>query len=254
VKTNVRRAVAALGVLSALAFGTLPATAVPGVSGTSPTPATCPDVTGATFTHSTTINNPYLPLPLGTTFRSEGKTKGHSFVDVQTVTGQTRDLDGVTTVEVHDQIFQDGSLAEDTTDYFAQDDSGNVWYFGEHSTEYNKKGETSDGGSWLAGVDGAEPGFIMEANPRVNDTYCQENAAGVAEDRAEVVAVGQSLAVPYGTFRRNVIVTKEFTPIEPGKAENKYYGRCVGEIKSEAITGGTEVLQLTSVQPRLTPC
>jgi hypothetical protein len=246
VKTKSWRALVAAGVLAALATGSLPATAAPAE-------VTCPDVSAATFTHPTTISNRYLPLPRGTTFRSEGKTKGHSFVDVQVVTNQTRDLDGVRTVVVQDQIFQDGSLTEDTKDFFAQDDIGNVWYFGEESTEYDKKGNTSDGGSWHAGIDG-EPGFIMEADPQVGDTYCQENAPSVAEDRAQVVAVGQSLVVPYGTFNRNVVVTKEFTPLEPGKTENKFYGPCVGEIKSEAITGGTEVLELTSVRPRLRAC
>ena len=245
VKTKPWRALLAAAVLAGLVAGPLPASAAP-------PQATCPDVSGATFHHSTTIDNRYLPLPAGAVFRSEGKTKGHSFLDVQTVTNDTRVLDGVNTVIVHDQIYQDSILTEDTLDYFAQDDAGNVWYFGERSTEYDKKGNTTDGGSWLAGVDG-EPGFIMEANPHVGDTYCQENAAGVAEDRAQVVAVGQSLTVPYGTFR-DVVVTKEFTPLEPGKTENKYYGPCVGEIKSAAITGGTEVLQLTTVQPHLTPC
>jgi hypothetical protein len=215
---------------------------------------TCPDVTKASFSNPTAITNPNLPFPTGTTFRYHGITKGHTLDDVLAVTRRTVVLDGVSALEVDDNVLIDGSLIETTKDYFTQDNAGNVWYFGEDSTAIAKNGTTSSAGSWHAGVNGAQPGIVMEASPKVGDTYCQENVPGIAEDRAQVVAVGQSLTVPYATFNHNVLETKEFTPLEPGKIENKFYGRCVGEIKADATNGGTEEQELTSVSPALTPC
>jgi len=242
-----KRRVLLAAVVGLMAVGTYPAVAANQT-------VNCPAVAKATFKKPTDITNPNLPLPVGTTFTSHGMTKGHALDDVVAITSQSKVLDGVKTVVSDDRVSLDGSLAEETLDYFAQDDAGNVWYFGEDSSAIDKNGTTSSAGSWHAGVDGAQPGIVMEANPQVGDTYCQENVPGVAEDRAQVVAVGQSLVVPYATFSNNVLETEEFTPLEPGKTENKFYGRCVGEIKSVAITGGTEEQELTSVSPRLTPC
>jgi len=243
-----KRRVLLAAVVALMAVGTYPAAAADQT-------VTCPDVTEHTFSNPTDITtNANMRLPVGTTFTSHGVTKGHALDDVILVTNQTNVLDGVTTVVVDDRVSLDGHLAEETFDYFAQDDNRNVWYFGEDSSAIDKKGNTSSAGSWHAGVNGAQPGIVMEANPQVGDTYCQENVPGVAEDRAQVVAVGQSLVVPYATFNKDVLETKEFTPLEPGKTENKFYGGCVGEIKSVAITGGTEEQELTSVSPRLTPC
>jgi hypothetical protein len=176
-----------------------------------------------------------------------GTTKGQTLDNTTIVTQDTRALDNVNTVVIDDKVYLNGVLAEHTLDYFAQDTAGNVWYFGEDSTAIDKNGNTSNGGSWLAGVAGAQPGIVMEANPAVGDTYCQENVPGVAQDRAQVVATNLSLTVPYGTFTNNVVETKEFTPLEPGKVENKFYGRCVGNIKADAITGGQEEQELISV-------
>jgi hypothetical protein len=78
-----------------------------------------------------------------------------------------------------------GVLRENTFDYFAQDRDGNVWYFGEDTEELDKNGRVvSTAGTWRAGVDGAQPGVIMEAHPNVNDHYFQEVAAPLAQDEA----------------------------------------------------------------------
>ena len=58
-----------------------------------------------------------------------------------------------------------------------QDDAGNVWYFGEDSKEF-QDGSVSTEGSWQAGVNGAEPGILMEAHPQRGDKYYQEFSAG----------------------------------------------------------------------------
>ena len=101
-------------------------------------------------------------------------------------------------------------------------------------------------GAWTAGVNGAQPGYIMEATPQVGDSYCQENAPGVAEDAADVLSLTASRSVPYGSFT-NVVQTKEYSLIEP-HSEHKFYARGVGMLEAIALNGGSEDLQLKTLQ------
>ena len=193
---------------------------------------------------TTVIDNPYMTLTPGTTFISE--TPDGSSVDTMTVTRNTRVLDGVTCVAVSDVTVQNGELLEKTTDYYAEDKSGNVWYFGETTAEYENGQVVSTEGTWLSGVNGAAPGIIMEANPQVGDSYDQEHAPGVAEDHAAVTGNGKLVDVPYGSFD-NALQTLETTALEPGAAEHKYYVKGVGFVLSvDQVTG--EVEQLVSVK------
>jgi hypothetical protein len=134
----------------------------------------------------------------------------------------------------------------DTLDWFAQDNAGNVWYFGEFATEFKNGKVIGHDGSWEAGVDGAKAGIVMEAKPKVGDTYQQELAPGVAEDMATVLSLKESVCVPYGCFS-NVLKTRDFSPLEPGVAENKYYAPGVGQIKTVMVEGGSEVSELVDV-------
>jgi hypothetical protein len=195
----------------------------------------------------TTIDNPYFPLIPGTTFVYKGQTEGTPTSDVMTVTYQTKEILGVTTTVVHDRVYEEGVLTEDTLDWYAQDQQGNVWYFGENTKELDEKGNvTSREGSWLGGVNGAEPGIIMLANPQKGDTYQQELAKGEAEDMAQVLGFKDSLCVRYGCFK-DVLATKEWTPLEPGVAENKYYAQGVGFIFGKTVQGGNETLELVRI-------
>ena len=109
-----------------------------------------------------TIDNPYFPLTPGTTFIYEGTTeKGPEHIEVN-VTHDTKVILGVTCTAVRDTVTVDGELVEDTIDWYAQDTAGNVWYFGENSLSYEDGLIVSLEGSWMAGVDGAKPGIIME--------------------------------------------------------------------------------------------
>jgi hypothetical protein len=139
-------------------------------------------------------------------------------------------------------------LVEDTYDWYAQDTAGNVWYFGEDTKELDENGNViSTEGSWEAGVNGAEPGIIMEANPKKGDKYQQEFATDVAEDMAQVIGFVDSFCVQYGCFE-DVLVTKEWTPLEHGVVENKYYAQGVGFIYSEMVKGGDETSELVRVK------
>ena len=194
------------------------------------------------------IDNPYFPLKPGTTFTYRGETEGTPTKDVTIVTHQTKEILGVTTTVVHDRVYEDGVLTEDTFDWYAQDKQGNVWYFGEDTKELDENGNVvSTEGTWQAGVNGAEPGIVMLAHPHKGDKYQQEFAAGVAEDMAQVLGFKNSLCVKYGCFK-HVLVTKEWTPLEPGVVENKYYAKGVGFIYSEMVKGGDETLELVRIR------
>jgi len=203
------------------------------------------DINPGDFT--TTIDNPFLPLQPGTTFIYKGNKEGSKQRDVFAVTHETVVIDGVTCVVVHDRVFMKGVLQEDTFDYFAQDLDGNVWYFGEDTEELNKKGQVvSTEGTWRAGVNGAQPGVIMEAHPRVGDHYFQEVAAPLAQDEAIVLNLREIVAVPFGKFT-NCLQTREFTQLEPGIVEHKFYARGVGFILGLVVKGGKERLALINI-------
>jgi len=196
---------------------------------------------------STVINNPFFPLVPNTTYVYVGTKDGSAARDEFQVTRRTKVIMGVTCREVRDRGFVDGVLAEDTLDWFAQDNHGNVWYFGEDTKEFDANGNViSTEGSWQAGVNGAQPGVVMEADPRVGDTYQQEFSAGVAEDKATVVALNKTVNVPFGSFK-DCLETEEFTPLEPGAIEHKFYARGVGFIQSVALRGGRERLELVTI-------
>jgi hypothetical protein len=194
------------------------------------------------------IDNKYFPLDPGTTFIYEGTSEGVPIREEVEVTHQTKEILGVTCTVVHARAYEDDVQVEDTFDWYAQDEDGNVWYFGEDTRELDEDGNViSTEGSWEAGVNGAEPGIIMLADPKKGTKYQQELAEGIAEDMAQVIGFEESLCVPYGCFN-NVLATKEWTPLERGVVENKYYAESVGFISSVMVKGGEEQLELVEIQ------
>ena len=204
-----------------------------------------PSINPSDFT--ATIDNNYFPLKPGTTFVYKGKTKNATERDVMSVTHSTKQIVGVKCVVVDDRIWAHGKLGEKTFDWYAQDNKGNVWYFGENTKEYKKNGKVSTEGSWEAGKDGAKPGIIMPANPKVGQTYRQEYLKGSAEDMAKVLDLNGSVKVPYSSFD-HALVTKEWSPLEPGVVARKYYGAGAGDVKEVAVKGPLETLVLVDVK------
>src|ERR687897_1301279 len=182
-----------------------------------------PHINPSDFT--TTIDNEYFPMKPGTTFLYEGGTE-HSEM---TVTHDTKKVMGVECVVVEDIEWEGDMLIERTYDWFAQDKEGTVWYFGEDTKEYENGKVVSTKGSWEAGVDGAKPGIVMQADPKVGQSYYQEHYPGEAMDMARVLDSNSSVTVPYGSFD-HVLETKEWTPLQPGFSEKKYYVRGVGPL------------------------
>jgi len=194
-----------------------------------------PRIDPAAFT--AVIDNPYLPLAPGTRLVYEGRTGDGLERKTVEVTGRTRVLMGVTCVEVRDTVTVDGRLSEDTTDWFAEDRAGAVWYFGESTRTIDEDGRSSPAGSWEAGVNGALPGIAMPADPRPGQkAYRQEYLPGEAEDMARVVGITEELTVPFGSYVQ-VLVTRDWSPLEPGVAEHKHYAPGIGLIREEGVEG-----------------
>ncbi len=190
----------------------------------------------------TVIDNPYWPLVQGTTTIFEGE--GEHIVVV--VTGYTKLAMGVPVTVVRDTAYAKGKVIEDTFDWYAQDRAGNVWYFGEDTTEFKNGKPTSKAGSWEAGVDGGLPGIVMLAHPQVGDVYRNEYYAGEAEDLTKVLELGGTITVPAGAFT-DTIVTEDWTPLEPDQLEHKTYAPGVGVVAEGPIEDPT-VSKLTEVR------
>ncbi|MGH9150331.1 MAG: hypothetical protein ACRD0F_08325, partial [Acidimicrobiales bacterium] len=184
------------------------------------------------------IDNPYWPMTPGTMWTYEERGGGGSVrrVDV-TVAFDTRVIMGVLATVVHDVVTEDGEVVEDTYDWVAQDRSGNVWYLGEDTKEFERGVLVGSEGSWEAGADGAEAGIVMPANPRPGLSYRQEYYKGEAEDRAEVVSLTERQGVPAGIFDQ-MLMTRDWTPLEPGVIEHKYYAKGVGPVLAVTVSGG----------------
>jgi len=232
-----------VGGLLALSLALAQAVGANGASSATPSSPVCPSFSSSNFHNPTRVTNPYFPLRRSDLYTYRGNRKKAPVVNTVYVTRNTQTIDGVATVEVRDQVYESGVLTEDTLDWYAQDDQGNVWYFGELATQY--PAGTHDG-SWTAGVDGAQPGYIMEASPQVGDSYCQENAPGVAQDAADVLSLTGTWTGPYGSFT-NVLETKDYSLIEP-HSEHKWYARGVGLLEALALNGGSEDIKLYSLQ------
>jgi hypothetical protein len=175
------------------------------------------------------LSNPYLAFTVGRIFNFRSRTPEGLETTVVEVTHDTKTIQGVVATVVHDQVSLDGSVIEDTFDWYAQDTEGNVWYMGEDSRQIDHGVVVGTEGSWEAGVNGAVAGIAMLANPKVGMKYQQEFAAGVAEDMARVQSLSRSAQVPYGSFD-DCLQTFETTPLDKTDRAYKYYVRGVGVV------------------------
>ena len=194
------------------------------------------------------VDNPWFPLAPGTTFVYRGVKDGKSASDVFTVTHATKTIQGVRCTAVRDRLYLAGRLEERTTDWYAQDRRGNVWYFGESTAEFDRAGRvTSTEGSWQAGRDGAQAGIYMTARPTVGQARRQEYYKGHAEDHFQVLSLSTNVRVPY-VASKHALLTKEWTPLEPGTLDHKVYVRGIGMVKEQTVKGGDERAVLVSLR------
>jgi hypothetical protein len=193
------------------------------------------------------IDNPYWPMSVGSRWvYSETDSEGAEQRVVVTVTDRTKEIaNGIEARVVHDEVTEDGVPTEVTDDWYAQDADGNLWYMGEDTTEYENGKPASTSGSFEAGVDGAQPGIIMPANPEVGQTYRQEYYEGEAEDEGAIVKVDAQAEVPFGHFTP-VVMTQDTNPLEPKVLEFKFYAEGVGPVLADSVSGGSDREELLS--------
>jgi hypothetical protein len=196
---------------------------------------------------STNIDNPYWPMAPGSRWVYREVENGAVQRVEVTVTDGTKVVDGVTTRVIHDVVTEGGEPVEKTYDWYAQDSSGNVWYLGEDTKEYEHGKVVSTKGSWEAGVGGAEAGVIMPGHPEVGLTYRQEYDKGNAEDKATVTGLDGHVEVPAGSFD-GVLQTRDVNPLETNFVEHKSYAKGVGPVETIQVSGGSAHEQLISYQ------
>jgi hypothetical protein len=195
------------------------------------------------------VDNPWFPLLPGTIYEYRGAKDGKNARDVLTVTRQHRTIEGIRATVIRDRLYLAGHLAERTTDWYAQDRRGNVWYLGERTATLDPHGRTiSTEGSWRAGVDGARAGIYMPAHPRPPEAGRQEFYPGHAEDQFKVLSLSASVATPAASSH-HALLTQETTRLEPGTVDHKLYVRGVGTVLEHSVRGGSERLALFSFQP-----
>ena len=197
------------------------------------------------------VTNPYFPLRPGMRWVYRGIEGGAPARDVVRVTGKVDTIHGVPCAAISDRLYRRGRLAERTTDWYTQDADGNVWYYGEATAALDRHGQvTSTEGSWRAGRDGARPGIFMPAHPRVGQHFKQEDYRGHAEDEFAVLSRRATIRVPYRSYRRRALKTREWTALEPGVSDRKWYARGVGQVAEATVRGGDDRLGLVAFRRR----
>ena len=195
---------------------------------------------------SARVDNPWYPLEPGSTYVYQGVKDGEPSREVMTVTRRTKVIDGAPCAVIRDLLYLRGRLEERTTDWYSQDAKGNVWYFGEKTAELGKTGKViSTAGSWTSGVGGARAGIFMFAHPTPGRWARQEYYKGQAEDHFKVLSTQVSVTVPY-ISTTHAMLTKEWTPLEPGVIDHKYYVRGIGTVLEQTAKGPLERNELVS--------
>jgi len=196
---------------------------------------------------TTQIDNPYWPMTPGSVWvYRETDAEGAMMRVEVTVTSKTKRIaNGVEARVVHDLVTEKGHPVENTYDWYAQDSDGNLWYMGEDTKEYENGKVASTAGSWEAGVDGAQPGIALPADPKPGQSYRQEYYAGEAEDNGEIVSLDEQAEVPAGHYQP-ALMTRDTTPVEPTVLEFKFYARGVGPVLELTASGGSDRDELIS--------
>jgi hypothetical protein len=198
------------------------------------------------------VDNPWFPLQPGTTYVYRGRKDGDATREQVAVFTETKTILGVRATVVSDKLYARRGgrwgIAERTRDWYAQDRRGNVWYLGEATAEIGPGGAVvSREGSWQAGVDGARAGIFMPAHPRRGQSGVQEMYAGEAEDHFRVLSLSASVRTP-AAMSGHALLTREWTPLEPGVVDHKLYVRGIGTVREKTVKGGDELNELVAVR------
>jgi hypothetical protein len=235
-------------------IGILAVAVLAGLLAALPAAAAAPPVPPAPSEFVHRVDNPWFPLRPGTVYRYRGVKDGKPSRDLVVVTRKSKLIQGVRCTVVRDRLYLRGRLEERTQDWYAQDSAGNVWYFGEATAELKPDGSVrTTEGSWQSGVDGASGGIFMPAHPHPGQTGLQEFFKGHAEDHFRVLSLDAHVRTP-AISSDAALLTREWTPLEPGVVDHKFYVRGIGTVLEQTIRGGDERNTLISVRhPRPLP-
>ncbi len=211
---------------------------------------------GVRFSQSHQISNKWLPMKPGTrytyegtTVEDDGKVVPHKII--LNITDLVKDIGGITSLVSYDLDYSDNELAEAELAFFAQDDNGNVWRFGEYPEEY-EDGKFKRAPAWIHGYEGAHAGIMMKAAPKLGTpSYSQGYGPKVNwTDQGMIYKMGLEIAVPHGQYK-DVMVIRETSRSEIDAFQLKYYSEGVGNIKVGWEGTGEkskETVELTKVE------
>jgi hypothetical protein len=188
------------------------------------------------------VSQPLFALAPGRTLNyvvSHGDEKGTLTV---AATSSTRLIMGILCRGVQERTIADQRLIEDTWRWYAQHEDGSVWYFASETQIYDYA-EVSGEWSWQAGKENAKPGRVMPGDPGklLNREYWQAFAPGTLEEKAVVVGLNESVAVPFGNFS-GCLKVKVTSSREPGAFEYRYYARGIGLVLCDSgLLGGRRI-------------
>lgn len=230
------------------ASGTPSASATPAPSGSVAQPA------GGPFSAPLAVTNPLFPLAAGSQFTYEGKIVdsdgSHEHSVIFTVTDLVKHVDGTETVVALDQDYLEGQLQEQELAFFAQDNAGNVWNFGEYPEEYDNGRLSGAPSTWIRGAGGAYGGMHVLSQPRIGMQYREGLVPAIQfDDVSKVTGVSQRTCEKAGCYN-SVVVVDETSPNDPTSGHQiKYYAPGTGLVKVAAKDGDTqEFLELASVK------
>jgi hypothetical protein len=227
----------ALATLGTLALSACGGGSEPATQQTTSLPRGSEPVTLDPADFTVNVTNKYWPMKKGDRWVYEERDeKGTLTRDEVSVLDRTEKINGIEALVVHDVASQDGVTIEDTTDWYAQDSEGNLWYLGEQTTEYQNGQPSSTEGSWEYGVDGAQAGILLPAEPTPGLQYRQEFLKGEAEDKAIVLSTSEQAQTPTGTYH-DALLTRDTTPLEPELVELKWYAPGVGPVLTLTPSG-----------------
>lgn len=198
------------------------------------------------------VDNAWFPLRPGTTYVYRGRKDGARTHELLAVFSEKKTILGIPATVVSDKLYvrrgRGWRIEERTRDWYAQDRRGNVWYLGEATAELNPDGSVKTReGSWQVGVDGARAGIFMPAHPYRGQTGIQEMLKGEAEDRFRVLDLSASVNTPVAASG-HALLTREWTPLEPGVVDHKLYVKGIGTVLEETVKGGDELNELVRIR------
>jgi hypothetical protein len=188
------------------------------------------------------VDHPLFPLRKVRTMRYEGR-EGDVRIRVNSrVRGKRVRVAGVRATAVDVKERENGKLVERSTDYYAQDRAGNVWYLGERVDNIENGKVTDHDGQWIAGRKGARRGLFMPAVPKVGQSFRQTRAPGVSRDRSTVVAVDAEVTTRAGRFT-GCLKTRDRDLRGSERPERRFYCPDVGLVREQPSDGIVDLVR-----------